>query len=64
MDWLLWIGIGLLVYGAWIWFQRNRPNSPLLYDDALIEYTAIQTIKMSLFLLKTHQRSFLQNRSV
>ena len=46
MDWLLWIGIGLLVYGAWIWFQRNRPTSPLLYDDALIElYTAIQTIK-------------------
>ena len=46
MNWLLWIGIGLLVYGAWIWFQRNRPTSPLLYDDALVElYTAIQTIK-------------------
>lgn len=46
MDWLLWIGIGLLVYGAWIWFKRNRPTSPLLYDDSLIElYTAIQTIK-------------------
>ena len=37
MDWLLWIGIGLLVYGAWIWFQRNRPTSPLLYDDALVK---------------------------
>ena len=46
MDWLLSIGIGLLIYGAWIWFQRNRPTSPLLYDDALIElYTTIQTIK-------------------
>ena len=46
MDWLLSIGIGLLIYGAWIWFQRNRPTSPLLYDDALVElYTTIQTIK-------------------
>ena len=46
MDWLLLLGIGLLIYGAWIWFQRNRPASPLLYDDALIElHTAIQSIK-------------------
>ena len=46
MDWLLLIGIGLLIYSAWIWFQRNRPASPLLYDDALIElHSAIQSIK-------------------
>ena len=46
MDWLLLLGIGLLIYGAWIWFQRNRPASPLLYDDALIElHSAIQSIK-------------------
>ncbi len=46
MNWLLVLGVGLLIYGAWIWFQRNRPESPLLYDDALIElHTAIQSIK-------------------
>lgn len=46
MNWLLLLGIGLLIYGAWIWFQRNRPASPLLYDDALIElHAAIQSIK-------------------
>ena len=46
MDWLLLLGIGLLIYGAWIWFQRNRPASPLLYDDALIElHSTIQSIK-------------------
>ena len=46
MNWLLVLGVGLLIYGAWIWFQRNQPTSPLLYDDALIElHTAIQSIK-------------------
>ena len=46
MNLLLVLGVGLLIYGAWIWFQRNRPESPLLYDDALIElHTAIQSIK-------------------
>ena len=46
MNWLLLLGIGLLIFGAWIWFQRNRPASPLLYDDALIElHATIQSIK-------------------
>ena len=49
MDWLLILGIGLLVYGTWIWIQRNRPSSPLLHDDALIElYTTLRTIKVEM----------------
>jgi|GEM_PF-6347235 len=49
MDWLLILGIGLLVYGTWIWIQRNRPSSPLLHDDALIElYSTLRTIKVEM----------------
>jgi len=49
MDWVLIVGIGLLLVGVWVWFQRNRPTSPLLYDDALIElYSTIQTLKAKL----------------
>ena len=39
---------------AWIWFQRNRPASPLLYDDALIElHSTIQHIKNEIEYLRT-----------
>ena len=49
MDWLLILGIGLLIYGTWIWIQRNRPSSPLLRDDALVElYSTLRTIKIEM----------------
>ena len=49
MDWVLLLGLVLLVGGAWTWFQQTRPASPLLYDDALTElYTTIQQLKLEM----------------
>ncbi len=49
MDWVLVLGVGFLLFGAWFWFQRNRPDSPLLYEDALLElHRALQIIKTEL----------------
>lgn len=49
MDWVLLLGLGLLIVGAWTWFQQTRPASPLLYDDALTElYTTIQLLKQEM----------------
>lgn len=58
MDWILVLGVGFLLFGAWFWFQRNRPDSPLLYEDALLElHRALQVIKTE---LQKGQPSFVQ----
>ena len=45
MDWLLFIGIVFLGIGALYWVIQQRPASPLLHDNALLElYVALEEI--------------------